>query len=135
MIDPAAVPPVSSDELLARFIMHNSMIRPSDQTARPNAFIPPPPNYDLSVTRHRDTTPQELLDIARGVAAIRQLPLLARADIHSNKFESKNLVVQPDPVDGNPNHAVAINWPADKHAKKEMAARLAAEATLVQLDR
>lgn len=51
MIDPANVPEVGPDEALARFVLHGSHIRRSNQTVKPDAFIPHP-YRDLSVTRH-----------------------------------------------------------------------------------
>ena len=50
--------PMSDDESLARFILRQNQIR-SDQTVKPDAFIPYP-WPDLSVTRHLGLTDDEL---------------------------------------------------------------------------
>ncbi len=53
MIDPHNIPPVVVDELLARFITQAKQFRSTDQSVKPDLFIP----YrltELSVTRHRE---------------------------------------------------------------------------------
>ena len=59
MFDPAQVPPVSSDELLARFIVFSKHIRSSNMTDKPDAFMPHP-LIELPVTGHREATEDEL---------------------------------------------------------------------------
>ena len=39
MIDPADIPPIADDELLARFIVNSNDVR-ADGTVRPQLFLP-----------------------------------------------------------------------------------------------
>ena len=50
MIDANHVPDVSDDEILARYAMQSSHFRRSDQTAKPELFMPHP-YQELSLTR------------------------------------------------------------------------------------
>ena len=59
VMDPSHVPPVADDELLARFITQAKQFRPGDQTVKPDLFIPFRLTQ-LSVTRHREATVEEL---------------------------------------------------------------------------
>lgn len=71
MIDPNNVPPIADDELLARFITQAKQFRPSDQTVKPDLFIPFRLT-ELSFTRHRDATIEEFVAsraTGRGAAA------------------------------------------------------------------
>src|SRR6266516_1964117 len=53
-----------ANELLARFNTSSGWVRRSNQTVKPDAFIPYP--YPaLSVTRHRKLTPHELWHLGR----------------------------------------------------------------------
>jgi hypothetical protein len=57
MIDPANIPPIADNELLARFIVNSNELRP-DGTVTPKLFLP----YkwvELSVNRHREATNDE----------------------------------------------------------------------------
>jgi hypothetical protein len=130
MFDLAQVPPVSSDELLARFIIFSRHFRPSDNTVKPDAFVPHP-QVELSVTRHRAATQDELWQEGRRVAAFRTATLYGRADVAANTFESKDLTVAEKPIAENPNHADVIDWPADKAAQKMKAREIANEAVFV----
>ena len=66
MTDEGALNPVTSDEQLARFILHRSHLR-QDRTIKPDAFIPHP-WPDLSVTRHLQLSETELWHVGRKVA-------------------------------------------------------------------
>ncbi len=79
MIDPADVPPVDGDKLLARFVLQRSHVR-ADQTVKPDAFIPHP-HHELSVTRHRSATPAEIWMAGQAVADVRAKTLYGRADV------------------------------------------------------
>lgn len=56
MIDPANIPSVADDELLARFIVNRNEVR-ADGTVRPQLLLPYR-HVTLPVNRHRDTDPQ-----------------------------------------------------------------------------
>ena len=72
MIDPAHVPPVDPQEMLARYVLYGRYVRSSDQTVRPEAFIPHP-HVDLSVTRHRQASEAETTTIQSGGVSLRVL--------------------------------------------------------------
>jgi hypothetical protein len=119
--------PVASIEQLARFIVFSGWIRRSDQTVKQDAFIPPP-DLELSVTRHKNLSERELWRIGQRVADARPAKLHGRADIRAANVRQQALDVEPNPVPGNPNHANVIGWPADKPAQKIIAQELAAKA-------
>jgi hypothetical protein len=130
MLDPAKVPAVDSDELLARFIIFSKHFRPSDNTVKPDAFVPHP-QVELSVTRHRAATNDELWQEGNRVAAIRSATLYGRADVAAETFESEDLSVVPKPISENPNHADVIDWPTDKPSQKMKACEIASRAVFV----
>lgn len=130
MSDEGAGSAVASDEQLARFILFSKWIRTSDQTVKPDAFIPHP-YPDLSVTRHKNLSEQELWQIGQGIADARPATLYGRADIRKAEVRRQALEVEPKPVANNPNHANVIGWPVDKPAQKIIAQELAAKANFV----
>ena len=119
--------PVANDELLARFVLRSDWIR-ADQTIRQNAFIPHP-YPDLSVTRHKQLSEKQIWSVGRDVATARKHTLYGRADVSTVNVRQQSLAVEPQPVQGNPNHATITGWPADKAAQKIIALELAAAST------
>lgn len=130
MIDPANVPDVGSDELLARFVLFGSHIR-SDDSLKPDAFIPAP-RVELSVTRHLCATQAEIWDVGRSVAASRERTLHGRGDVRADVCQARKLRVRAAPIVGNPNHADIVDWPSQKPEQKLIAQELAARATFVR---
>jgi hypothetical protein len=130
MIDPLHVPPVGADEIVARYVLQSSHVRRGDQTVKPDAFVPHP-YQDLSVTRHVMATQDELWAIGAGVAALIGKTLHGRGDVNAAVILHQGLAVEPDPVDGNPNHANVVGWPVDKPAQKIIAQEIAANAIFV----
>jgi hypothetical protein len=130
MLDPAQVPPVSSAEMLARFIIFSKHFRPSNKTVKPDAFIPHP-LVELSVTRHRDASVNELWQEGERVALIRSATLYGRADVSAKAFEDEDLSVVAKPIGHNPNHADVVDWPADKPTQKMKAREIANKAVFV----
>jgi hypothetical protein len=132
MIDVNNIPPVASDEFLARFITQAKQFRPSDQSVKPDLFVP----YrltELSVTRHRDAT-LELWRVGRQVVVSRQQALLGRSDVQSSDCAIGPLSVVADPVlppkePSNPNHANIAGFPAAKEDQKALALRIAQKAS------
>lgn len=121
------IPPIDSDERLARFIHYQRYIR-QDWTVRADAFIPYP-YPDLSVTRHLQLSESELWEIARNVARQTNKPLHGRVDIKARVFQQQQLKVIADPVlPGNPNHTNVTGWPEKKPAQKRIAQEIAAAA-------
>lgn len=120
-------PPVTDDEWLARFILFGRWLR-SDQTVRPDAFIPHP-WPDLSVAHHLGLDEEELWQIGQNVADQRTLPLYGRADIRARSIRKYRLDIQPTPEPIN--HANITGWPKEKPAQKIIAQEIAAAATFI----
>lgn len=121
---PAAV---ADEEKLARFILSSKLIRNTDQTVKPDAFIPYPyPN--LSVTRHLYLSEEAIWGMGQGIADTRKKTLYGRADFYAADVRRQFLKIQSDPSPNNPNHANIIDWPADKPSQKIIAQQLAADS-------
>ena len=130
MSDGGTVPPVDSNEWLARFIHYQRHIR-QDRTVRPDAFIPHP-YPDLSVTRHLQLLEAELWQVGGDVARQSSKALHGRVDVQVFVFQQQQLQVIADPVfPENPNHANVTGWPAEKPAQKIIAQQIAAAASRV----
>lgn len=133
MIDETNIPPVAGEELLARFITQAKQFRPGDQTVKPDLFIP----YrltELSVTRHRDATAEELWQVGRKVAGLRQQTLYGRSDVRASDCALGALSVVPDPIlppdePYNPNHANITGFPVVKDDQKALAIKIAHKAS------
>ena len=127
MDDDHSVQPIDTHERLARFVLFSSWVRKSDQTVKPDAFIPHPyPN--LSVTRHLSLSEKALWRVGQEVAKNRPAKMYGRADINVVDAMDLRLEVHPHPVIGNPNHANVVGWPPDKPAQKIIAMELPAAA-------
>jgi hypothetical protein len=138
MIDPSNVPAVDADESLARYVLYSRQIRKSDETIRPEAFIPHP-YQELSVTRHREATEEELWQVGAAVAAVRNRNLYGRGDVAAGAFVGQGLEVEAAPIANdphlpdNPNHANVTGWPAsDYHRQRLIAIEIARLAALVR---
>ena len=128
MIDPAHIPPIADDELLARFIVNSNEYRKQDNTVKPKLFIP----YklvDLSVNRHRDSTGDEIWAIGSAVAEARRRTLYGRSDILASSCRIEPLEVVPRPLPGNSNHADVTGYPSTKEDQQSLAIKLAAAAS------
>ena len=131
MFDPVHVPPVALDELLARFVLFSSHVRRSENTVKQDAFMPHP-RVELSVTRHREATNDELWREGGRVAALREKILYGCADVLATAFADERLQVVAKPIiPENPNHADVIDWPADKPSQKMKALQIANKSTYV----
>ena len=130
MLDPAQVPAVASEEMLARFVLFSAHFRKANATVKPDAFMPHP-RVELSITRHLEATTAELWREGGRVAALRALALYGRADVLTEIFETQRLRVVPEPIPENPNHADVIDWPADKPQQKMKATVIASRAQFV----
>jgi hypothetical protein len=121
------MPGIDNSELLARFVTSSGWIR-GDQTVKQDAFIPPP-DAELSVTRHIGLSESQIWGIGQGVvAAIQGRTLHGRADVTAVDVRMTKLQVVPDGEETNPNHAVIVGWPSDKPGQKILAQQLAARA-------
>lgn len=126
MSDGRTLPPVESNEWLARFILRRTHLR-QDRTVKQDAFIPHP-YPDLSVTRHIQLSETQIWDIGQDVARQIRKPLLGRADVQVFIFQLQKLRVVAEPLSENPNHANVVRWPAEKPAQKIIAQQIAAAA-------
>lgn len=132
MIDPNNVPPILADEWLARFITQSKQFR-QDQSIRPDLFIPFQLT-EVSVTRHREATPEELWRVGRAVATMRQRTLYGRSDVQVSDCAIDPLSVVPDPIlppkePYNPNHANIAGFPPAKDEQKAIAIKIAHKAS------
>lgn len=127
MINPNHVPDVDDDEILARFILQRSHVRADQKTLKADPFIPHPYD-DLSVTRHRDASEAEVWSLGEQVSQQCQKTLRGRADVKTMTFRAKVLIVRPDPLIENPNHANVSRWPEGKPMQKMLALEIAAAA-------
>jgi hypothetical protein len=130
MIDPSNVPPVDDDELLARFATQSGQYRKSDYTVKQDLFIPYP-HVELSVTRRRNATADEVWSVGRQVAAafIPPRSLHGLADIQARACNIDPVRVKATPIlPHNPNHADIEGWPPAKADQKVIAQKLAADA-------
>jgi hypothetical protein len=120
--------PVTDNEVLARFVLFRGWIRSSNNTVKPDAFVPYP-YPDLSVTRHIELSEAEIWKIGQQVADQRPATLYGRADILALSVKRQSLRIVPtlEPK----NHANVIGWPKDKPAQKIIAQQLAADAHYV----
>jgi hypothetical protein len=121
---------VAVDELLARFITSSGWIRKSDQTVKQDAFVPYP-YPDLSVTRHKGLSNDQLWRVGQAIAEARPATLYGRADVTAQQVRGHRLQVEARPVPENLNHATIIGWPPDKPSQKSFAQELAAVASYV----
>ena len=129
MSDEAHPPPVADEEQLARFVLFSRWVRTSDQTVRPDAFVPYP-WPDLSVTRHLELSEAELWQIGQGVADQRpDATLYGRADLQALTVRWQSLVIAPTREPRN--HANITSWPAEKSKQKLVAQLLASAARFV----
>ena len=69
--------PVDDAEQLARFVLTERHIRKSDGTVRAEALIPSP-HVELSVTRHRDLSNDDVWTLGEDVATKRMKPLILK---------------------------------------------------------
>ncbi len=97
---------------------------------KPNLFIPHP-YQELSVTRDRDATEEEIWQAGINVATEQQHTLYGRSDILARDCLIDSLRVTARPFPDNPNHADIEGWPTTKDDQKAIALKLAASATKV----
>jgi hypothetical protein len=133
MMDPNQIPLVAAHELLARFITQSKQFRASDQSVKPDLFIPFRLT-ELSVTRHREATIEELWQCGRDVAVLRKQTLYGRSDLLTSTCMVGPLSVVPDPIlppdePFNPNHANIAGFPAAKEDQKALAIKIAHKAS------
>lgn len=133
MLEPDNIPPVTEDEDTTRFVFFSGHIRRSDLSLRPEAFIPSP-HTELSIMRKLAATEEEIWAAGRAIGVIRQKTLKGRADRFVHAYTRQGLMVDADPVDGNPNHAIVVNWNDDKAKQLMVAVEIARDATCLMAE-
>ncbi len=136
MNEPVEAAIVLPGELVARFVTSKHWIRSSDNSVRPDAFMPPP-DLNLSVTRHIGLSEEALWRIGKEVVGEigqkRTAPLCGRADLSVESIPLP-LKAEPAALPNNPNHAHVTGWPTDKPSKKNLAQQLSAVAHYLPLE-
>ena len=118
--------PVDNAERLARFVLTERHIRKSDGTVRAEALIPSP-HVELSVTRHRDLSNDDVWTLGEDVATKRMKPLIGRADFRAADARQQKLDVKPDEPPRN--HANVLGWPPEKASQMALAQELSTRTT------
>ena len=131
MFEPTAVPAVGDDERICRFILQSNQF--ANNLVSHRAFLPYK-YVELSVNRHSSATDSETWQAGKDVAAKRGRTLYGRADISTRDCKAIDLAVISDPVEpedgfaGNPNHAIIVGFPSEKHEQMSHAQSLAEAA-------
>ncbi len=132
MIDPHNTPAIGEEELTTRYIVSRQHVNKQTRTVKAEAFVPHP-YTDLSVTRLIEITDAEVWSLGENVARVRVPPrtLQGRGDVLAATFLGQQLQVVPDPVEGNPNHAIVTGWADDEPGQLMVAKEIAAVAKFV----
>jgi hypothetical protein len=118
-------------EEITRYVTQKSYFRPSDNTVRHNAFMPPK-NNQLSVYRTTNVEPSEVWAIGdQYVAVLLQQDLIAKAVLNSRIIYDCGLVIEDDPIP-HERHANIVGWQTAPTETRLIAMKLAAAATLVR---
>ena len=125
---PLADVPVDAAEQLARFVLTERHVRKSDGTVRAEALIPSP-HVELSVTRHRDLSDDEVWAVGEDVAKKRLKPLIGRADVRAADARQQKLDVKPDEPPRN--HANVLGWPPEKAFQMALAQEFSTRTTFI----
>lgn len=104
-----------------------SCYRPSDNTVRHTAFLPPKDRC-LSVFRISGLNETKTWQIGERIGLQRSLPLLGRADIKAVAVNETGLSIDADDIP--PRHANIVGWPNEVSAIRLKALELAEKAQL-----
>lgn len=121
---------VPSEDHVARFVLFRRWIR-ANGTVKHDAFLPPPVDLNLSVTRHGADPETQLWERGSAVAARRPGGALhGRADLQVGtvRFGADGLDVVAAPIEDDPQHAHIVGWSLEKPSQMAAAQRLATEA-------
>lgn len=117
---------IPGNEIFSRYILSSRWYRNSDQTIRPDAFIPFP-HPDLSVTRHKDVSKARLWELGQTVALKTNKTLHGRTDFEASLCFQKGLDANNDVPPQN--HVNISDWPKDKSEQKMIAIEIAKESS------
>jgi hypothetical protein len=122
---------VSPSESLARFLTSSTHYSREKHSVKPAAFLPPPPDWRLSVFRIDGLAIEEVCGIGQEkvIGKRTERTIHGFADIIARVFQDSRLTIDPD--NDPPRHASVVGWPADKASQKLIAIELAASASLV----
>ncbi len=124
---------LSTEEVLARYILTKRYYNPTDQSVKRQVFMPVRNQQtsilETSVYRVLGLPDKEIWNIGeREVAQKSHRNLHGRADIGYVKVLEKGLDVKPDEIP--PRHANIIGWPEEESRKMMTAIEIAADAKL-----
>ena len=121
---------IDPNERISRFVLSSNEFRPSDQTVRPKAFIPPK-NKPLSVYRTSALSEDEIWSIGNEfVAEPRGKTLYGRADLLAKDVYALQQKIEPE-TSIHPLHADIIPWPDGRDDILFLATQLALRSKFV----
>ena len=115
---------VDAAEILARYIYFRNQYRPSDNTVKYSAFMPPA-DKRLSVFRTSGLSEDAIWELG---GFLRTQSLLGRADIAAAVVSDVGLAIEADDIPHR--HANIVGWPDDQSAVKLKALELSERAHL-----
>ncbi|MBF0566085.1 MAG: hypothetical protein HQK89_12680 [Nitrospirae bacterium] len=118
---------VDPSEYLTTFIFSKNQFSLLNGRVKKYAFIPPK-HRRLSVFRISELADHEVWEIGEKVGILRELPLLARADITVLSVNNAGLYIDAD--DNPPHHANIVGWHEKDSEIKLKATELAESAQL-----
>lgn len=127
LVDPA--------DVLSRFLFHKNHFKRLETRARPEAFMPPPHDLQLSTFLTTGMTPSRTWQLGKDVLAFHPQPQLhGRADIDVRSVQSQKLKAIRD--DNPDRHVNVVGWPSysdEKDRVKSIAQELARGSRLTLL--
>ena len=119
---------VTTDDILARFILEREKFSPVNNAVKFRAFLPNP-RGELSVFVITGWTEEKIWQVGQEFVATPQgKSLEARGDVSASVIWASNLSIDLD--NAPPGHANVLGWP-DKSEQKAIAIKLAQAAKLV----
>jgi len=120
------MPPISSDETLARYITSRHWIQKKNNTIKHAAFMPY--NGEVSVYRISFITEDEVWEIGKSITENQDPPktLRGRADLISEKVITLGLTVNPSEPPRH--HANISDYPSEESEIKLIALELASQS-------
>lgn len=120
---------VEPNEPVARYLFHGSQIRPSNNTVKPSAFLPPADTLKTSVFRTKGLSDQEAWTLgARHVVGQNERTIRGLAEVTVGAITRVGLGLEPD--NRPPRHANIVGWSPEKSDRQLCALELAAAAVL-----
>ena len=122
---------IDPNERLSRFVLSRSNFRPSDQTVKAKAFVPPTKNKRLSVYRTSTLSEDEIWSVGdEFVAQPGGRTLYGRADLLAQDVYALQQKVEPE-TSIHPLHADIIPWPEGRDDILFLATQLALQSKFV----